>query len=127
MRAVIAELERRYALVVIDSSPVTVVPDSIPILRQVSGVLVVMRESKTTTEGALRLRDQLAHLGVAPLGLVMNRTPPISTPAYYGYYSYAPAKAAAAANGQASVGAPLEEGRRATRRRKREEAAAPEA
>ena len=123
MRAVIAELERRYTLVVIDSSPVTVVPDSIPILRQVSGVLVVMRESKTTTEGAGRLRDQLAHLGVAPLGLVMNRTPPMSTPAYYGYYTYAPAKADAASNGQA----PVQEGRRATRRRKREEAAAPEA
>jgi receptor protein-tyrosine kinase len=100
MRAVISELERRYQLVVIDSSPVTVVPDSIPILRQVSGVLVVMRESKTTAEGARRLRDQLAHLGVAPLGLVLNRTPPMNLPAYYGYYTYAPARANAAGNGQ---------------------------
>ena len=99
MRAVISELQLRYELVVIDSSPITIVPDSLPMLRQVSGVLVVMRESKTTMDGARLLRDQLRHLGVTPLGLVMNRTPPVNMPEYYGYYLYAPADADAASNG----------------------------
>ena len=90
MRAVLAELEQRYELVIVDSSPVTVVPDSIPILRQVSGVLVVMRESKSTSVDVRRLRDQLEHLGVTPLGLVMNGTAPIEKDAYRGYYAYEP-------------------------------------
>lgn len=90
MLAVIAELQQRYELVIIDSAPITVVPDSIPILRQVDGVLVVMRESKTTTDSAHMLRGQFAHLGVTPLGIVMNRTEPADIPAYYGYYLYTP-------------------------------------
>jgi succinoglycan biosynthesis transport protein ExoP len=96
MRAVLDELHARYELVIIDSSPITVVPDSIPLLRQISGVLVVMRESKSTNVGARKLRDQLAHLGVLPLGLVMNGTAPVEDKAAYGYYAYAPAPGAAA-------------------------------
>ncbi|MEA2418301.1 MAG: tyrosine-protein kinase [Thermoleophilaceae bacterium] len=118
MRAVISELERRYELVVIDSSPVTVVPDSIPLLRQVSGVLVVLCDDRTTTDGARMLRDQLAHLGATPLGLVLNRTSPVNIPAYYGYYSYAPpsANGSKATNGAALVSP------RQRRRARREEA-----
>ena len=96
MRAVLDELEKRYELVVVDSSPVLVVPDSIPLLGQVSGVLVVMRESKSTSDGARRLRDQLDHLGVAPLGIVMNATPPVEKDSYRGYYAYEPAPRKAA-------------------------------
>jgi capsular exopolysaccharide synthesis family protein len=109
MRAVLADLHETYDLVVVDSSPVTVVPDSIPILREVDGVLVVMRESRSTTAGARRLRDQLTHLGVTPLGLVMNGTPPADSSSVYGYYAAAAANNAAAgktpAGGKAAAGA----------------------
>ena len=94
MRTVLGDLEQRYDLVVVDSSPVTVVPDSIPLLGRVSGVLVVMREAKSTSVGARRLRDQLDHLGIAPLGIVMNGTPPVAQNSYRGYYAYAPAPTA---------------------------------
>jgi len=105
MRTVLRELHARYDLVVIDSSPVTIVPDSIPILSQISGVLVVMRESKSTIVGARRLRDQLAHLGVVPLGLVMNGAEPVEDRSHYGYYTYEPASAprATASNGSAAT------------------------
>ncbi len=89
MRAVLEELQTRYELVVVDSSPVTIVSDSIPILGLVGGVLVVMREAKTTISGARRLRDQLAHLGISPLGIVMNGTPPVAMRDHYGYLGYA--------------------------------------
>ena len=102
MRTVLRELHARYDLVVIDSSPVTIVPDSIPILSQISGVLVVMRESKSTIVGVRRLRDQLAHLGVVPLGLVMNGAEPVEDRSHYGYYTYESAPApGAASNGSA--------------------------
>jgi len=89
MRAVLEELHALYELVVVDSSPVTVVADSIPILGHVSGVLVVMREAKSTSAGARKLRDQLAHLGISPLGIVMNGTEPVALRDHYGYLGYA--------------------------------------
>jgi capsular exopolysaccharide synthesis family protein len=88
MRLMLGELDGRYDLVVVDSSPITVVPDSIPVLRHVSGVLIVMRESQSTAVGARELRDQLALLGVVPLGLVMNATKRVDVKGYDGYYSY---------------------------------------
>lgn len=98
MIAVLAELDQRFDLVVVDSSPLTVVPDSIPILGHVSGVLIVVRESKSTNVGVTRLRDQLANLGVLPLGLVMNGVNSIEDSAYYGYYSYAAANGSGDSN-----------------------------
>jgi capsular exopolysaccharide synthesis family protein len=121
MRTVLSDLGRQYELVVVDSSPVTVVPDSIPLLSQVSGVLVVVRASTSTRAGARKLRDQLNHLGVPALGIVMNGTSIVEDSAYYDYYSYAPA----AANGAAPEvgGSPRRWGRRT--RESREEPAAP--
>ena len=111
MSAVLAELHERYELVVLDSSPVTIVPDSIPVLAQVSGVLVVLRESKSTSVGARRLRDQLAHLGITPLGLVMNGTARVPSAAHYGYYTYEPtANGASPASGDGAR--PSRRGRR---------------
>ena len=48
-----------------------------------------MREAKSTTVDARKLRDQLAHLGVRPLGLVMNGTEPVALRDHYGYLGYA--------------------------------------
>ncbi len=101
MRAVLDELHARYDLVIVDSSPITIVPDSIPVLSQVSGVLLVMRESKSTSVGARRIRDQLAHLGITPLGIVMNGTPAEEDKAAYGYYAYEPEVTNGSNNGAA--------------------------
>jgi succinoglycan biosynthesis transport protein ExoP len=106
MRAVLDELHARYELVIVDSSPITIVPDSIPVLSQVSGVLLVMREGRSTSVGARRLRDQLTHLGVAPLGIVMNGTPAVENQAAYGYYAYEPAAATPSSSGSLSARLP---------------------
>jgi capsular exopolysaccharide synthesis family protein len=93
MRDIIVELERRYDLVIVDSSPVTVVPDSIPILGRVGGVIIVVREGKSTRTAARHLRRQLDHLGITPMGIVINGAPLYGENAYYyGYYAYQPEK-----------------------------------
>jgi len=125
MRAVLTELGERYDLVIVDSSPVTIVPDSIPLLRQVGGVLAVMRQSKSTSAGARRLRDQLAHLGISPLGVVMNGTAPLKGKDTYDYYSYAPAPAANGASPDDTAPPPRRWGRsRREPQRERNEPAA---
>lgn len=89
MAAVIAELEASYDLVVIDSSPLAVVPDAIPLASQVSGVLIVVREGKSTSTAARSLRKQLDNLQITPLGIILNGASRDEDGGHYGYYGYA--------------------------------------
>lgn len=88
MLEVISQLEAAYSLVIIDSSPLTVVPDTIPIASRVSGVLVVVREGKSTSTSARHLRTQLDHLHITPLGIIVNAASLSEHGGYYGYYGY---------------------------------------
>ncbi len=90
MNDVIAELEVLYDLVIIDSSPLTVVPDAIPLANRVSGVVVVIREGKSTSTGARSLRKQLDNLRITPLGIIINASSPTEDGGYYGYSGYGP-------------------------------------
>jgi Mrp family chromosome partitioning ATPase len=79
----------RYDLVVVDTPPTSVVSDAIPLVKQVSGVIVVCRLGKTTRESAAHLRSQLSNLEANTLGVVINSVGRQS--AYYGYgYGYGP-------------------------------------
>ncbi len=76
-----------YDLVLIDSPPLAVVPDAIPLLRKVDGVVIVSRLRKNTRDGAARLRDELSSLGAPMLGVVANGLKSRETAEYsYGYY-----------------------------------------
>jgi capsular exopolysaccharide synthesis family protein len=72
MRNLIVEAERDYDLVVIDTPPTLVVPDAVPLVKQVSGVIVVTRLGFTMRDTARKLRAQLDRLGAPALGIVVN-------------------------------------------------------
>jgi polysaccharide biosynthesis transport protein len=72
MRMLIQEAERDYDLVVIDTPPTFVVPDAVPLVNQVSGVIVVARLGVTERDTARKLREQLDNLNAPTLGLVVN-------------------------------------------------------
>jgi polysaccharide biosynthesis transport protein len=72
MEQLIKEAERRYDLVVIDTPPVSMISDAIPLLREVTGVIVVTRLGLSNRDAAKRFRDQLAHLSAPVLGVVVN-------------------------------------------------------
>ena len=59
MEHLLEQSEREYDLVVIDTSPTAVISDAIPLVKQVSGVIVVSRLGATTRQAVSRLRDQL--------------------------------------------------------------------
>jgi polysaccharide biosynthesis transport protein len=89
MHEVLARAGERYDLVVVDTPPTSVVSDAIPLVKQVSGVIVVCRLGKTTRESAAHLRSQLSNLEANTLGVVVNSVGRQS--AYYGYgYGYGP-------------------------------------
>jgi capsular exopolysaccharide synthesis family protein len=102
MENVLEWAAENYDLVVIDTPPLSVVPDAIPLLRKVHGVVIVSRLGKSTRDGAARMRDELASLGAPMLGVVANGFKARDTPGYHYDYYYAP-------SAYASNGAPAQE------------------
>ena len=84
MLQLIGEAERSYDLVVIDTSPVGIVADAIPLMSEASAVIVVSRVGRITSVEANALRDQLERIDAPAFGLVANfaGAPEKS----YGYY-----------------------------------------
>lgn len=74
MGALLDYAEARYDLVVIDAPPVLSVPDAVPLVTRVSGVLVVVRLRKTTSDRSGELCDRLRQLGAHVLGVVVSDT-----------------------------------------------------
>lgn len=87
MREALAQLRERYDLVVIDTAPVGVVSDAFPLLRQVDGVLAVVRMGQSSRDSMVRLREQLERLDAPMLGVVANAIKRKRGGRYgYGYY-----------------------------------------
>lgn len=72
MLEILHDLETLFDLVVIDSPPLSVVSDTLALVPEVSGVVVVGGLGQTTRDAALRLRKEIAFLGGRPLGLAAN-------------------------------------------------------
>lgn len=85
MAGLLRELSELYDLVVIDTPPLSVLAYSIPLMKLVSGVIVVARLDKTTRDDAHSLLEQLTSLNVSLLGTVANRAPKKSAGYGYGY------------------------------------------
>jgi succinoglycan biosynthesis transport protein ExoP len=66
------EAAHDFDLVVIDTAPILVVPDAIPLLSQVDAVLVVGRLRRTPRGALVRLKEQLDTVGAPTLGAVVN-------------------------------------------------------
>jgi len=87
MADLIRDVERDYDFVVVDTPPVAIVSDAIPLLTMVGGVIVVSRLGQTTRDAVRHLRSQLDHLEAPLLGVVVNSVD--SGAGYYGYgYGY---------------------------------------
>lgn len=72
MSELIADAESRYELVVIDTSPVGIVADAIPLMSEASAVIVVSRVGRITSVEAKALRAQLERIDAPAFGLVAN-------------------------------------------------------
>ena len=62
MPSLLEDLQARFDLVIVDAPALSVVPDAIPLLKAVGGVLVVARLGSITREQGRALHEQLAGL-----------------------------------------------------------------
>ena len=75
MQSLLGRAREAYELVVIDTPPLSLVADAVPLLTTVDGVIVVGRIGKSRRESAEQLRDMLKSMRVPVLGVVVNGVP----------------------------------------------------
>jgi Mrp family chromosome partitioning ATPase len=87
MVALLASASADYDLIIIDTAPLLLVADAMPLLRSVSGVLAVASVGSTKRDALQFLGSQLRDVDAPVLGLVANRV--LSQAGGYGYgYGY---------------------------------------
>lgn len=83
MTRLLAAAGEDYELVIVDTPPVGLVADAIPLMQRAGGVIVVGRLNSLSREAAERMARQLRRLDVVPLGLVATHVE-----SQGGYYAY---------------------------------------
>jgi capsular exopolysaccharide synthesis family protein len=82
----IAQLRRRYEMIIIDSPPVLPIPDALILGRWTDGALLAARFEVSRSPQVERARRQLDQAGIPVLGTVINGMR--SSDSYYGRYTY---------------------------------------
>jgi polysaccharide biosynthesis transport protein len=89
MVALLATASADYDLIIIDTAPLLLVADAMPLLRSVSGVIAVASLGSTKRDALQFLRKQLSQVDAPVLGLVANRVSAQDVAGGYGYgYGY---------------------------------------
>ena len=69
----LTELKQKFDLILIDSSPATVSPDSLAISRNVDGVVLVVEAERTRWPVVEKVKESILNNGGNILGLVLNK------------------------------------------------------
>lgn len=85
-RALFEELRETYDTVIVDTPPIKIVSDAIPLVRMVDAVIVVARVGTTTREAAAELKSQLDNMAAFVPGVVLNGVEDNASDYYYYYY-----------------------------------------
>jgi succinoglycan biosynthesis transport protein ExoP len=118
MESLIERARTIYDVVVIDTPPLSLIADAVPLLSKVDGVIVVGRIGKSRRDAAEQLRKQLTRLRAPVLGLVANglrRPTAAASRTGYGYYYQPKAATTAPSTNGAALGAESETSRDANK------------
>ena len=81
------ELRKDYDMIVIDTPPIELVSDALPIGTQATGVMYVVKSASTAVPMVRRSLDRLASANINVLGIVLNQHDFSRAGRYYGEYS----------------------------------------
>lgn len=87
MGAILEELSKEYSMILIDTPPVNVVTDGMELAKYISGIIVVLRYGKTTTEDVEDAVNKIEFAKMNMLGFIMNNVK-TKRSGYYSKYKY---------------------------------------
>lgn len=90
MQQVIDELSGQYDYILVDTPPVGVVSDTCIVASYLDGVLLLVRQNRSSKETVARAVASLQLTGAKTLGFVLNSVPLSTDRTYKGYKSYQP-------------------------------------
>lgn len=85
MAEFLRQVSDEYELVIVDTPPIMLISDAIPLIEHVDGVLAVARIGVTDRKSIKLLSDRLENLSANVLGFTANALPESRSPGYYGY------------------------------------------
>jgi len=83
---VLVGMETDADYILIDSSPILLVPDNLYMASAADGILLVVDSGSTRPRDLLRTKEILERAGTPIVGVVLNRTPLRQTNYYYKHY-----------------------------------------
>ncbi|MEN2666960.1 CpsD/CapB family tyrosine-protein kinase [Listeria aquatica] len=83
MKKILAELRTKFDFIIIDTPPVTIVPDALVLADEIDGAILVIRYHKTLKEEAKKALDKLKFTRVNLLGAILNGTKDLNKNYYY--------------------------------------------
>ena len=100
MRRLLEKLTEACDLVIVDSTPLLTVSDSLPLVEVVSGTVLIARVNETSKDSIKRLQTVIANAGGTLLGSVVTGT---AVNASYGGYGYGYRQEPPSRNGRSPV------------------------
>ncbi len=91
MANLIANLEERWDIILIDSPPIVAVTDAMIISKSIDSLVLVVRAGQTETDALLHSISIVNHIGAELSGIVLNglsRKHSYSSYYYYHHYYY---------------------------------------
>ena len=86
MSEFIKEVSQHFDYIIIDTPPVNVVSDALPVIRESDGVVMVVRSNSSTHPELQKALDALKFIDAKILGFVVNYES--ENRSKYGYYKY---------------------------------------
>jgi polysaccharide biosynthesis transport protein len=83
---ILVGMEAESDYILIDSSPILLVPDNLYIASAADAILLVVDSGSTRPRDLLRTKEMLERTGTPVVGVVLNRTPLRQTNYYYKHY-----------------------------------------
>jgi polysaccharide biosynthesis transport protein len=84
---VLTQLASEAEYVILDSSPILLVPDNLYVAAAADGILLVVQAGVTRPRDLLRAKEILDKSGTPIVGVVLNQMPLRRLEQYYGYYN----------------------------------------
>lgn len=78
----IKSVEENYDYIILDTPPIGVVIDAVPLIKESDGVVVIIKNNSTTYPELNRTLDSIKRAGGKTLGVIINRIKPSETRKY---------------------------------------------